>query len=324
MKLDVLNKKILASLSIDCRQPYSKVAHELRTSREVLAYRIKTMLEEKAINGFTMALNYKKLGYMVFKVYVHFKDLDERSLDSFTAFLREQSKVNYCVALLGNYDLCLTFTCQKADELEEFLDAINQKFSRIISKKSIVIVTSQDIFPEAKFLLRSEKNSMVPIAKPQLDASAELDQKDFEVLNSLISNSTMTLKDLHGKTGIAIDTLKERIRELRKNNIIPYFKASINYAALGWKHFDMLLKTKPSVNAQKSRFFQFARDHPHITYVSRTIGAYDFEFHIIAESSDEFEKVLRDIREKFGENIESYVTSEITHKVKVFPIAFKP
>lgn len=60
--LDELDRKILMSLQLDGRMPYSKLAKYLRVSESTIYLRIKKLTQAGIIKGFSVNVDYKALG----------------------------------------------------------------------------------------------------------------------------------------------------------------------------------------------------------------------------------------------------------------------
>ncbi|MGB9659508.1 MAG: Lrp/AsnC family transcriptional regulator [Nitrososphaerales archaeon] len=61
--MDELDLKILEALRVDSRRPYLELAKELGVSDATIHLRVKKMVEEGVIKGFTILIDHEKLGY---------------------------------------------------------------------------------------------------------------------------------------------------------------------------------------------------------------------------------------------------------------------
>lgn len=61
--MDELDLKILEALRLDSRRPYLELAKELGVSDATIHVRVKKMIEEGIIKGFTTLIDHEKIGY---------------------------------------------------------------------------------------------------------------------------------------------------------------------------------------------------------------------------------------------------------------------
>jgi Lrp/AsnC family transcriptional regulator for asnA, asnC and gidA len=61
--MDELDLRILEALRVDSRRPYLELAKELGVSDATIHLRVKKMIEEGVIKGFTILIDHEKLGY---------------------------------------------------------------------------------------------------------------------------------------------------------------------------------------------------------------------------------------------------------------------
>lgn len=61
--MDELDLRILEALRVDSRRPYLELAKEFGVSDATIHLRVKKMIEEGVIKGFTILIDHEKLGY---------------------------------------------------------------------------------------------------------------------------------------------------------------------------------------------------------------------------------------------------------------------
>jgi DNA-binding Lrp family transcriptional regulator len=69
-KIDLVDRRILYLLSNNCRISDTAIAKTLRTSREVISYRVKQLMAKKLISGFATLMDPKKLGFVVYTIFI--------------------------------------------------------------------------------------------------------------------------------------------------------------------------------------------------------------------------------------------------------------
>ena len=70
VNLDIKDKKILTLLMTDSRTPVSKIAKEVKLSRDAVDYRIKQLINKGVILGFIPTLHMRRLGFFKYHVFL--------------------------------------------------------------------------------------------------------------------------------------------------------------------------------------------------------------------------------------------------------------
>ena len=60
-KLDKFDLKLLAEIENDARQTLSQIAKKLKTSQQVISYRIKSLEKRKIVGGYYTIINITKM-----------------------------------------------------------------------------------------------------------------------------------------------------------------------------------------------------------------------------------------------------------------------
>ena len=91
--MDLIDKKIMCALDINCRKPISQIAHDLRIGRNVVAYRISNLEQKGIISNYICSVNLGKLGYKTYKIYFKIQSLTKNSEKEFADFLIKHTSV---------------------------------------------------------------------------------------------------------------------------------------------------------------------------------------------------------------------------------------
>ena len=62
----------------------------------------------------------------------------------------------------------------------------------------------------------------------------EIDETDKKILNILIENSKLSLREIAKKIGLSAVTVLKRIKELERNSIIKNYSINLDYEKLGY------------------------------------------------------------------------------------------
>ncbi len=133
------------------------------------------------------------------------------------------------------------------------------------------------------------------VQSKNLQATAELDEIDRELINLLSKNARTTNSDLASAVGIAQSTCISRVRSLVERGIINGFSANVNPGALGLGTQVLISVTlRAGARAHLSEFMQDMRNRPEVIQVFFLGGAEDFIVHLAVANPDEVREFVLD------------------------------
>lgn len=153
--IDEKDKLILKLISNNSRIDYLELSKKLRLTSNAIKYRIKALEKSGLISGYTIDLDYTKLGFEAHNIQVKLTDLDKES--EVLHFLRNAKNVLYFYRHLGheNWDLDIGIIVRNALELRDFLIELRKNYGDFIKIHDIYAnleVLKPDIAPEGVFV----------------------------------------------------------------------------------------------------------------------------------------------------------------------------
>lgn len=132
----------------------------------------------------------------------------------------------------------------------------------------------------------------------------ELDLKDRKILTELSLNARTNITSIAKKVGLSKQVVKYRIENLEKNKVIEGYYAILNINKLGYLYNRIFFKFQ-NVNPEKeTEIIEFCKNHKKIGWVAQIDGDWDFGFVVWAKDAIEFEEVLDEILNRFGQFFE--------------------
>ena len=105
VKLDTLDRKILAELTQNARLPTAELARKVGLSKTPVALRIRHLEESGLISGYRAILSPLQLGLThVTYVEISMSDTREAALQQFNAAVRAIPEVEECYMIAGGFD----------------------------------------------------------------------------------------------------------------------------------------------------------------------------------------------------------------------------
>jgi len=141
----------------------------------------------------------------------------------------------------------------------------------------------------------------------------KIDQKDKEILFHLSLNARASLKEISKKTNLSKEVIHYRLKNLEKKKVIEGYYAVINTYKIGKIFYRMYMKTINMNLEVETKFINYLKNHPKVTWIVNVDGDLDFLYVVWAKDINEFEEVYNEINDKFGSYIQRKFFSVMTN-----------
>ncbi len=300
--LDLIDKKILCELDINCREPISKIAKRLHVGRNVVSYRINNLENQQVIKKYVCSINLGLLGYKTYKVFFKLNNTEQEK--EFIKEVLENPNIIHCLRTSGSYDYSISIAVKNILELDNVMTDLKSKFKDLIKDYFISIIVYTKIFKYQKILL--DQKQELKIDRYSSDGTQiKIDDSDKKILKILAQNANLSIVDLAEKTKLSIDITKYRLKNLTKELIIAN-RAIFNMAKLGFYHYVILLKTRNFSKNHESKLVSWCTNKKNVMFCSKRIGNFDFEINAAITDLEDLNSFISDIKKDFSEIIDSY------------------
>ena len=153
----------------------------------------------------------------------------------------------------------------------------------------------------------------------------KLDLKDKKIISILGENCRTSATTIGKSINTSKHTVGYRVNQLIKKDIYRGNIAVLNPFVLGFPLYSILIKLK-SINYEKeNKIINFIENHPFIIWASNTQGAYDFNIIITAKNQSHFNKLEKEIKKKFSDNLKEIKTLNLTkiNSFNIIPLEFQ-
>ena len=151
ISLDEKDKKIIHYLSEDCRISLLDLSNKIKMSPNGVKNKIKNLEKKKIIIGYKSKINYEKLGYLHFRVFLHLNRFTNELYNNIKFFLKSKGNVESVSRYMGYADI--EFRCYTKDivGLYNLISEIKDNFLQ-----NIIEVDSMPIFRWEKIVYYSK------------------------------------------------------------------------------------------------------------------------------------------------------------------------
>ena len=312
LRIDDLDLKLLYELDKNSKIPVTQLAKKLRVSREIVKYRIKKLTDAKIIKSFTTMINPAKFGYIIYKIYIKFHNLEKTREEQLKDFLLEHKNVFWLARCDGTYDFIIGVYVSNITEFNDFIMEFNKEYSNNIFSRHISNSVFVDIY--RKDYLTSENSETVFWGGVPKDE--KMDELSKKVLKLIAENSRMPIAEICEKANSTPKTVIEKIKSMEKKKIILGYRIILDLSKINKENFKAIFYFQ-NIDPNKEKLFkEFCKLNPNVCYYIKTIGEWDVELDIEIEDFKKYNILLRTIKEKFGEIIKTIDSVYLTNELK--------
>lgn len=309
MELKKTDLLILSTLTKNSRKSNREIAKELKISKETVSNRINYLIENNYIKAFSLKINYEKLGFNEYNLFIKFKKINSEILENLILFFEKNENVTWIGKCFGKYDLKIALIFKNISEINKIIKDISSKYGtnlEIIDSIYIVDKYKAEINNFFKDLLLDNnlysKNEKITsnLSKNKVKIQSILDDVDKNIVYELGQDPKKSYVQLANLINLTAEGIKNRIKKLQENEIILGNSIVIN----GNKFNKIWCLVLLNVNSEKNDLFKkYLKNQKYLSSYSESIGYWNFNVTFFASNIEELYNDLNNIRNIFAENI---------------------
>ncbi|MBU0907238.1 MAG: Lrp/AsnC family transcriptional regulator [Nanoarchaeota archaeon] len=313
MALTEKDRIILAELDRNARSPDSEIAKKARLNKQVVNYRIKNLIKQGIINNFYTVINVGKIGFNSHYVFLQLESVNEKEEKALLEKIKNKPYIGWLVSGTGKWDAVLLVYARSSSEFDNHLNDILATCNNHIHEYAFANLITAEHFGY-KFL--GQKNSK-SISQTEKTTSTKLDETDKTILKTISQNARLSIVNLSEKIKVPIHTIRYRLKELTKKQIIESFKPKIEINKLGYQWHLLLIQFSAANEKRRKEFVEFCSSNKKVYYATQTIGNYNLMLDLHVHSTEDFKKTLFELKEKFSDVIKNYDSMIIFDEYKI-------
>ncbi|MBN2052249.1 Lrp/AsnC family transcriptional regulator [Candidatus Woesearchaeota archaeon] len=315
--LDLLDTKILFALDLNSSISYSKLAKKLKTSKEVINYRINRLNKKKYIAQFYTIINPNKFGFVAFKLYLNFQDMDKKTHDKMIAFLKENKMVFWVASSTGTLEMMIGIWARNHHEFNKnFLVKFMNKFSKYISEKETSITLDNFQRNRSWFLEKKAIEEKITNTGGETEKRS-MNKIDYEILRIIANDSRKSYTEIAKEIKSTLQIVRYQIRKMEKEKIILHYKLGIDPKKYGREFVKTFISLKNTNEQREKQLINYCLSLEPTLNVVRCIGPWEIEIEMEIPNLEEYNQVMSRIREEFLDIIKSYKTAVMIQEDKV-------
>lgn len=318
MKLDLKDKKILYNLDLDSRATLNEIAKKVKLSKQVVDYRLKNLLKNKIIKQFYTVINFSKLGYTQYKLYLKFQNVNLEKEKEIIDYWNKHKNSVWVASCRGRWDLAVSVLAKDINDFGEVLSNFINEYGIFVLEKDVLITQISPIFTKAYLTEKKEKKKFTYGGKIE---KYELDNTDEEILKILSTNARLPILEMMDKLSLTRDVINYRMKKLTKDNIISQYRILINLDKINHKLYKIILRLHSLTPEKEKQLITYTTSHSHGMQYLKLVGSWDVELEFEVKDDEQLHEILLEIRNKFSDIIRDYDTLLIhqEHKLNYYP-----
>ena len=146
IKLEETDTTIIHELAKNCRISLVDLASKLKMSANGIKNRIKNLEAKKIIIGYKTKINYQKLDFLHFRVFIHLNKFSDETYASIKQFLKKKGNTESVSRYIGYADIDFRCHTKNITELYQLISDIKDNYlQEIISIDSMIIFNWESI-----------------------------------------------------------------------------------------------------------------------------------------------------------------------------------
>jgi len=322
-KLDLRDYKILSQLDKNAKASFNQIGRKIKLAPSVVERRIKSLIERKIIIDFKSVINYKRLGWTYYSIYVRFQNINDPKRKEIVNYLINHPLSGQVLQCEGRWQLIYGFFAKDIFQLTQELRKFNDLFGDYIKEREKIIHTGSHHYYRG-YLLNKES---VRLDEPYLggqETTLKIDNKSYNILNLIRQNSRLNLVVVSEKLKISVDQIRYRLRKLTEDQILLGSWLNIDPTKLNLNLYRILIKLKNFNEKKEKEFLNFLNKNEHVIRANSIFGTWDY-FIDLEINSEGFREFVDEFTRIFSEQIHEYETLTIYNQVNyafspIFPV----
>ena len=318
MKLDLKDRKILYQLDLNSRATLNEIAKKVGLSKQVVDYRLKNLIKNNVIQQFYAVINFSKLGYTQYKLYLKFQNVNVEKEKEIINYWTQNKNSVWVTSCRGRWDLATSILARDINDFGEILSNFINQYGLFVLEKDVLITQISPIFTKAYLTEKKEKKKFTYGGKIE---HYELDDIDIKILKILSINARLTILEMIDQLSLTRDVINYRLKKLTKDNILSQYRISINLYNINHKLYKIILRLHSLTPEKEKHLITYIAFHSHGMQYLKLVGSWDVELEFEVKDENQLHEILLEIRNKFSDIIRDYDILLIhqEHKLNYYP-----
>jgi len=140
IEIDNIDLKIINELEKNCQISTKNLSSKLKISPLTLKSRIKKLEQKKIIMGYTIRINYKKMGLTEFNIFLDIRNTDDKTFKEIINYIGTIDNVKSIKKPISKWDLEFIIITHTQYEIYELMNILKAKYPKEIIKYDSLLI----------------------------------------------------------------------------------------------------------------------------------------------------------------------------------------
>lgn len=301
-KLDIKDRKILYELDIDSRQSFRSIGRKVGLSKDIVASRIKKLIDKGIIIRFFTYYDTLQLGLNLLRFYFKFQYVTPEIKKEIIDHFMNNKYVKSLFSTEGSYSLGVVVNVERISDIYPFWKKTLEKYGDYFSEQIFSAYMGEIVYGQS-YLLEDIKKPERPPIRCNL-GKVKIDDLDLEILKLLASNARIPTLEIAKILKSNVTTIYSRINRLVKSKVILGFTVEVDLDKIGYQGWkvDFYLSEYTKIN----QIIKYVEKNPLLLCVDYTIGYADLELEFNVKNIKQLNEIIEDLHSKFPKTIRNY------------------
>ena len=302
MRLTERERELIAYFQLAADTSVEAAARDLGYKTHQARFTLQKLHENEVIYPY-LIINHHLLGFLQFDVYFSRPHgVGEESSALLNDCLSEQ-RVPWVVEVGGDYQYGVTVLVRNPAELEVFFNRLSLTHGEVFREKSIVLCLGYSVFRRCYLGYRADDVNRISCFGD--GQTVDVDELDKRLITALSLFPTASLNQIASELSESRSTLQYRVDRLREAGVIGAVVYSLNTEKVGIQSFRFFLQLKSFHHEILESLFSFCDELGSVSYLTRCVGAWDFELTLEVEDSNEVTSFRSALQNVLGSHLGS-------------------
>lgn len=306
LKLNLLQKKVLKLLTINCRYTHTEIASVTNTTPASVQYTVNQLLKKKKIGYPVTIFNGRPFGYKIYYIFVRLTNV-ESSLKT----IQSISEIIAIIRTFGEWDAQIIVHAKDSADISKILEKICTEnkniadyflYEHLADIKWNYQLSENDV--EIK-MPHARKNITKTVAKENIAVPYEfgnntLDELDRKISVELLKNPMISYSKIASRLNSNHETIRYRVKKMIEKKWIQGFTVTPSFSAFGYFSYIVLIKT---LNFDREKIKKYVLKTKDLWYATEVFGNHNLALYIGAKNPEEFTDKISELRSLLGKNL---------------------
>jgi len=313
LRLNLKERKLLYWLDQDSRATNKELATKIGLSEQAIGYKLKVLENEGIIKKYVTFVNTLALGYSHYKVLLRLQNTNPKKEKEIIDYLIDNKNIRWVASCSGRWDINFSIMAKTSQEFIEIYRKIESDFGDYISEKNVSLLIKSPGFTKGYLL---DKNSFKTLEYEPKALEKKQDDLDRKVLKVISQNARKSIIEIAKEINSTVDIVRYRLKKLENEKVISGYTLQLDLKKMNLLRYSVYFSVHKMNMEIEKKMIEFAKIHNNIIFILTMVGTYDLSLELEVDSYGMLEKIIKDFRDFFAQNIKDFEIIFNTYEYK--------